>query len=1550
MAEPYRRFNPLQPHPVYNPRNPTVIRDEHFVLPEDQVHRPTRDGYNDDNAIITAEEFNPDLLSYEEMRHQRIGNTREAMNRLDTIYKTTYRPVEALDGMLTIYNVNLKDENFAVLNPFMPEGVADPGVLDLASLTSYVARRVQYRNLGDQAGIHQVYGQHLHSARTLPRGIHRTGANLNNMRNFINHPLTGSERATPIRMSINWFAPIGVQRTTRGGDFEYFIGTDNQMGFRGAAGRKTLPADAPHNIPLPDELDGQIVAQLDTEFMPVKPYRHQYSTFAESIQMTENHSNTNNRMFAAIWRDTTQQLNLTMGRESIQDPFTCGRIQIIVVRELAGGVLGGASGSKTASFHSHDEWKNLAGNKHEIHGEIFGYKVWSAPSRGNNCFFYALKAVRKRYSNKDTQGKKMSEVKVKVLGVIPNLDCKVSDFKLIRMQGNLAQGVCVGVNDTKVLQAAADFFKIDFDILVLDEDISLSIVKRVRTEEPVIECRLLLHDNHFFIMKDLMTVPLRKYCTLCGRRYMYVHNCKTDRWAYKAYVLDKRKHTIRNISKRKKFLLREKYKHEQMIKEKRFGGYNVQKKYDEYQEAIFANPGCSTKLKFQWDTMDKDKMLLYFDFETYSLGENGAHKVYAVGYYYDGEYHEIFAGDSTLEKFIDVLDKLEPVKSEYPVTKKRTGLCVQPIKLIAWNGASFDFRFLVEYLTRNPRKSLHPSQIVMNNNKILSVNFGTFKEKPKLQTWDPIRFISTSLATACADFKVKNNSKEIFPHKMITNENAINNFYSLEELNCEENYFDGDAKKVKDEPWTVEKMNDIGIKNVNGKYSLKDVAKYYLKKDVLGMREIVLLFGNAVHDGFQANMTKYVTMPSMSKDLWMVHNKKCGDIWLPKSEKHYNAMCGAVYGGHVDVIKSRFKADGLDLTALLKDSEIHDVGNNYEIKSHGLKFDDFKDKTMQEVDYTSLYVSAMYANDFPIGQPSDMTELQIKHFNDYLQRKAAKQDVFMIVKIKYKPNPWLITPILPSRGMGLGLEWNLEPGEGWYTCIDIAMALECHYEMEAIEGICWERKYPIYKDWMKKTYDMKAKGNAEKNPAMKAAGKLAGNACYGVMLQADIMEDFKFVKTKKELSEFLVDHDIGGAFISGVGKDKLTGIYGKKLNVEHKSPKHLGAFILAYARLLMHEQLKYLNPIILKSPSEMSWELCRQSMKDSYYYTDTDSFWINSNLIDRFPILGEELGMLKDEAIKGGYVIARWNPGPKEYCNIMIKPDNTVTCSIKSKGISISHHRLIYFLKAMHDEIYVKKYGLPMDRGTQIVVPNRIKVHGYKSHDNPFQVQNTTLMRTFHATPFTHRVKVNTNMEKEDEGEWSLPYGHILVLGETKLRKKCRMENRINFWEKDKDDGNVVNIIDDDDDEEMKHHEGFIKWLEEGKPLPDGSYFEAQCEEMMTNRISILNGLLKEVGKPKIESPWHESSSSDENISSDDDGEETELEFEKEVLTDTDTDIGDWEETWEKMKYDNRIPDMPDSLLFVDESDSESEEEEELVVNRKRKRCSWIDDECGVAK
>lgn len=1541
MGEPYRRFNANQLRPQYDPRNPTILNDVNFIPPEDQVRLPLHDGAQN-NAEISVEEFNPEGLTYTQMRQQRVANTTQALERLDGIYKTTYRPVGALDGMLTIYNVNLHDDSITVLNPFLPEGLSDPGALDLASMTAYVARRVQHQNLGNRGGLHQSHGLNvLRTTQSMPRGIHRPGANLNNMRNFINHKLIGSERAQPIRISINWFAPIGVQRTTNAGDFEYFIGNNEMMGFGGPNGARARPEHAPENIPIDPLIDplGNITAQEQLNVMPVKPFRHQYQTFAETIQMGGNHTNTNDRMFASIWRDSVEQFTLTMGRESIQDPFVCGRIQVIVVRELAGGVLGGNGGAKDATFHSHDEWKGLANkaNKHDMHGEIFDYKVWTTASRGNNCFFYCLKAVRKRYNNKATQGKRMSEVKVKVLGPIPKFDCKAVDFKLMRTQGKVPDGVCIGVKDTKVMQAAADFFKIDFDVLVFDEDMTLSIVKRVRTKEPVIECRLILHEDHFFVMKDLMTVPLRQFCTLCGRRYLYVHNCNANRWAFKHFVVDRKSRGLKNLSNHKKFLLREKYKHELMIKEKRFGGYNIQEKYDQYQEALFAQPGVTTKLKFAWDEMDKDKLLFFFDFETYAINEGDAHKVYAVGYYYDGKYCEIFEGDNTLEKFIDVLDNLDPVKVPYSISKKRKGESVQPINLIAWNGSSFDFRFLVEYLTRNPRKSLHPSRIVMNNNKILGVQFGTFKEKPKLKTWDPVRFISSSLSTACDDFKVQHNSKEIFPHMMIVNEVAINRFYSLEELNSDKYYFEKDAKRLRDDPWTDEKMAAIGIQEYDGKYALKDIARYYLKKDVLGMREIVHLFGDAVHEGFQANMTKYLTMPSMSKELWMMHNKKCADIWLPQSEKHYHAMCGAVYGGHVDVIKSRFKAEGLDLTSLLKESEIHDVGNGYEIKSHGLEFDDFKGKTMQEVDYTSLYVSAMHANDFPIGKAVDMTEKQIRDFNEYLQKEGEKPNMFMIVKIKYKPNPWLITPVLPSRGMS-GLEWNLEPGEGWYTCVDIDMALECHYEMEAFEGICWEKKYPIYKDWMKKTYDMKSKGNVEKNPGMKAAGKLAGNACYGVMLQSDILEDFKFVKTKKELTEFMVDHDIGGAFISGSGKNQLTGIYGKKLNVEHKSPKHLGAFILAYARLLMHEQLKYLNPIILKSPSQMSWELCRQSLMDSYFYTDTDSFWINSSLIDRFPILGEELGMLKNEAIKNGYVIARWNPGPKEYCNIMMKPDNSITCSIKSKGISISHHRLIYFLKAMYDEIYVKKYGKPMERGTQIVVPNKIKVHGYKTRDTPFQVANTTLMRTFHATPFTHRVKVNPNLEKDDEGEWSLPYGHALVLGETKLRQKRREDNRIDYWEKDKEEGKIVNFIDDDDDEEKIQHESFIKWLEDGKPLPDGSYFESQCEELMTNRISVLDGMLKQYASKRS---LIEESSDEED---DDESEVTinelldiDEELEKEISVD------EWEDTWEEMKNDNRIPDMPDAYVS-------SDSEVELVVNRKRKRCSFIDDECSVRK
>lgn len=200
--------------------------------------------------------------------------------------------------------------------------------------------------------------------------------------------------------------------------------------------------------------------------------------------------------------------------------------------------------------------------------------------------------------------------------------------------------------------------------------------------------------------------------------------------------------------------------------------------------------------------------------------------------------------------------------------------------------------------------------------------------------------------------------------------------------------------------------------------------------------------------------------------------------------------------------------------------------------------------------------------------------------------------------------------------------------------------------------------------------------------------------------------------------------------------------------------------------------MKKANPYLTEPPSLMNRSKCLRSMEMTYYYTDTDSMWLDSTLRHRFDRLGEELGMLKDESQKkkkgkvvGPLVLQRWNPGNKEYCNIYINPQNEVFVSIKSKGISVNLMKLSSYINSFLNE---------ERRSTTVSMPNKIKSFNYQSADKFMAVKSVNMTRTFCKTPYSSRVRCDKDLNEKWNGEWSLPYGHRYCEMKNKPRKTVR--------------------------------------------------------------------------------------------------------------------------------------------------------------------------------
>jgi hypothetical protein len=501
------------------------------------------------------------------------------------------------------------------------------------------------------------------------------------------------------------------------------------------------------------------------------------------------------------------------------------------------------------------------------------------------------------------------------------------------------------------------------------------------------------------------------------------------------------------------------------------------------------------------------------------------------------------------------------------------------------------------------------------------------------------------------------------------------------------------------------------------------------------MKEICDQMKNIYLEHFGAYIYDFLTMPSMAKTLWIDSNHWKYEILRPLDED-FDIFRGAIYGGHVDPIKRRFVSPKFDLDVI---KEIHYLEKDSVILNHGYHAKDFaKDFSISEVDATSLYVSAMGSKLYPIGAPI-FTKKRIDH----------KMGIYYV---KYKPNPWLIIPVLPGRKKDGSLVWSLESGEGYYTTIDLDMALECHYEIEILHGVYWEDCKPIFESWMEKTFRVKTLGKTEKNKALANAGKLSGNATYGGLLQRDFNDEYIICRNREQAENFSLTNNI--TMVRPIdAENEVYGLQGTRMKTDHGSPLHLGAFVLSYSRQIMHKNLLRLDASMKHPPHLMNRELAMLSMKNTYYYTDTDSFWIDTKRKEVLE-LKEELGFLKDESDEKGVVVARWNPGNKDYANIYLleEKDGTTKCYVdfKSKGVSHYKMKLGYYLAAMEG------------KSTEIELKDKIKRFLFRG---PFmQTFHVDVKKTFNKTRFENRVMVDDQLNECDDGDFSLPYGHSLLI------------------------------------------------------------------------------------------------------------------------------------------------------------------------------------------
>ena len=500
--------------------------------------------------------------------------------------------------------------------------------------------------------------------------------------------------------------------------------------------------------------------------------------------------------------------------------------------------------------------------------------------------------------------------------------------------------------------------------------------------------------------------------------------------------------------------------------------------------------------------------------------------------------------------------------------------------ICAYNGAGFDFHFLMNDLIS---RGMELKNVILSGSKLMALKFGK-----NMRLWDICLFTLSSLKDACKSFGVSaENAKTEFDH------NRIKSWEDVE--------------------------------------SCRSEVEPYIKRDVLGMKEVVEKFSAMLFATFKVHMTEFVTLSAMSYAIWT--NSTNEILELPDTDK-YEFIRQSLYGGRTYPQQREFTSKQYN--------EIVNATSSEDLKQTYKKMDDW----IFNADATSLYPTAMVKYEYPLGNSVWVEGCDL----DPANLKIGIYD------IEITPNPNLIVPILPQKTDNGGINWNLMPRRGVYTSADIENAVKYGYTITKIyKGLTYNQKGDIFSDYIMKCYKIKEEN--DDNPVLRQIGKILMNALYGKMLEKARFEETKICNNIQDVWKFQEEFSMTDVMFIG---DKVVTI-GLPEDAETsdkriRKPSQIGTFILAYSRRHMLDAMSAIEPKL---------------DKHFFTYTDTDSLHIHCSKLpglEEKGWLSKGLGQLSDDA-KGGKIFREINLAPKLYMYLCLMPDGKIKTCMKSKGI-----------------------------------------------------------------------------------------------------------------------------------------------------------------------------------------------------------------------------------------------------------------------------------------
>lgn len=762
------------------------------------------------------------------------------------------------------------------------------------------------------------------------------------------------------------------------------------------------------------------------------------------------------------------------------------------------------------------------------------------------------------------------------------------------------------------------------------------------------------------------------------------------------------------------------------------------------QKDISLSKGSLSGYFKMYSSINDLKQPYHFDLECFQ-GEktDSLHEPYAAGLYnrFTNSVEVFYGGGNVVG---DLLSRI------FGIAYANKAPNENDVKIIlsAYNGASYDFKFVFQYFIGKgyrPKFHLQSGNIIwmwFSFHARIEATVGNgipeddFTTVFTVTTFDLCRFTQKSLRE-CGRAYGLHVEKDYFPHKFITSEEDL--YRLLDQRPADKFYFELPSGNEKSEwdslqpkPWSVEK-----------------VCVEYLRKDVQVLNDLFMLQQKTFYDDMKGDITDFRTMCHKSYACWLVHatynrcinvvqptyEEKKYPIFLP-SPAQWGRMEQAIYGGRVIAVVPRWRSSNYD-----------------DIINGNMKYGDIKDYLLMN-DVCSLYPDAEVNNDYPIGEAREANQDELRVM--FETRKLH----FGFYKVTVHPNRNLVIPPIGKKKFAstnlmnhydteTGLKWDVEgPYIGWYCHIDIETGWDHGYQFVPHEGFIYAASAPVFKEYVTKAVERKLRGAREGNPVMELEGKSDANGLYGKCIQKLILEHTDVVENEKQWNEFSGKYEITSLVDLPKG---MIGLKGKATDIQKhiNKPAQLGAYILAYSRRKMAFYFNLIDPF-----SKIGG---KESLENCIFYTDTDSavYLASAENQERLAPYSqnEVLGNFPRERTKGRvkeeFKIIDWIAlGPKKYSYVGITESNKMFTVSKCKGLPKSDLKHSEFEMAFSDgekEKILKTF-------------DSIKKYGFIDFPQTFGLQSTQITREFGLA--THQSRHYLADGK------SVPHGHVLELEE----------------------------------------------------------------------------------------------------------------------------------------------------------------------------------------